>query len=61
MPADYNNMNNPADYQNMNRLICSRDQAFSQKWQFFQKCSYPKKNCSYIQNHTVTHFSRSLD
>ena len=35
-------------------------QAFSQKWQFFQKCSYPKKNCSYIQNHTVTHFSRSL-
>ena len=36
------------------------NQAFSQKWQFFHKCSYPKKNCSYIQNHTVTHFSRSL-
>ena len=30
------------------------EQAFSQKWQFFQ-------NCSYIQNHTVTHFPRSLD
>ena len=36
-------------------------QAFSQKWQICQKCSYPKKNCSYNENHTVTHFARYFD
>ena len=31
-------------------------QAFSQKWQFFQKYSYQYFFYSYIQNDTVTHF-----
>ena len=36
-------------------------QAFSQKWQFFQKCSYPKKNAVTSKTTQLHIFSRSLD